>query len=87
MHGDDVPRVGRVNLDFMSQACDVRINRTRIKRGVFAPDVMQELLAGDSFVSVCDRELENFKFPGSEVERLAALLLPAGGEGPIQRRQ
>ena len=68
MHGDDVPRVGRVNLDFMSQACDVRIDRTRIKRGVFAPDVMQELLAGDSFVSVCDQELENFKFPGSEVD-------------------
>ena len=69
MNRDDVLRVRRFGFDLLPQARDVSVNRARVERGVFAPDVMQQLFARDGLATMCDEQLQYLELARAEVER------------------
>ena len=73
MNCNYVLRVCGVGFELVSQTRNVRVDRARVERSVLAPNVMEQLFTRDSFASMGNQELQDFKFPRTEIEWLPLL--------------
>jgi hypothetical protein len=76
VNGNYVLRVRRVGFELVSQTRNMRIDRASVERSVFAPNVMEQLFARNSLAGMGNQELQEFKFPRTEIEGLAFLRRP-----------
>ena len=58
---DDVTRLGRVGLDFLSQSRDVVVDGACYGCAVVAPNFVEQLIACDDFTAMADQVTENLK--------------------------
>ena len=69
--GEDVLRVPRNRLDFLAQPGDVDVDGARRRHRVVAPDLVEQLLAGQRRAAVLDEVAQQLELARRQLERLA----------------
>ena len=62
VNGNDVPRLGWVRFDLLTQPGDTIVNRARDRAADIAPNFVEQLIARDDFTSTRDQVAQDLKF-------------------------